>query len=93
MRSMADTRFTLRGASAALVALLAAARAQGTIITRTKVPVAVSVSVHRHSDALVNSGTSSRRSGTAVPPPRARIATLRQFRWLIPSHEVVKHVA
>jgi uncharacterized phage-associated protein len=34
---MADTRFTLRGASAALVAMLAAARAQGAIVTRTKV--------------------------------------------------------
>ncbi|MBO0806369.1 MAG: DUF4065 domain-containing protein [Nocardiopsaceae bacterium] len=33
---MADTRFTLRGAPAALVALLAAARAQGAVITRTK---------------------------------------------------------
>jgi uncharacterized phage-associated protein len=36
MRSVADTQFTLRGAPAALVALLAAARAQGAIITRTK---------------------------------------------------------
>jgi uncharacterized phage-associated protein len=33
---VADTRFTLRGAPAALVALLAAARAQGTVVTRTK---------------------------------------------------------
>lgn len=36
MTVMADVQFTLRGAPAALVALLAAARAQGTIITRTK---------------------------------------------------------
>jgi uncharacterized phage-associated protein len=36
MRTVADAQFTLRGAPAALVALLAAARAQGTIITRTK---------------------------------------------------------
>lgn len=36
MRPVADTQFTLRGAPAALVALLAAARAQGAVITRTK---------------------------------------------------------
>jgi uncharacterized phage-associated protein len=36
MRSVADTQFTLRGAPAALIALLAAARAQGAIITRVK---------------------------------------------------------
>lgn len=36
MKPVADTQFTLRGASAALVALLAAARAQGATVTRTK---------------------------------------------------------
>jgi uncharacterized phage-associated protein len=36
MRPVADTQFTLRGAPAALVAVLAAARAQGAVITRTK---------------------------------------------------------
>lgn len=36
MTVMADAQFTLRGAPAALVALLAAARAQGAIVTRTK---------------------------------------------------------
>jgi uncharacterized phage-associated protein len=36
MRTVADAQFTLRGAPAGLVALLGAARAQGTIITRTK---------------------------------------------------------
>jgi uncharacterized phage-associated protein len=36
MRTVADVQFTLRGAPAALVAVLAAARAQGAIVTRTK---------------------------------------------------------
>lgn len=36
MTSVAEAQFTLRGAPAALIALLSAARAQGTTITRTK---------------------------------------------------------
>lgn len=36
MRPVADTQFTLRGAPAALVAVLSAARAQGAVITRMK---------------------------------------------------------
>jgi uncharacterized phage-associated protein len=36
MTAVAATRFTLRGAPAAFVTLLSAARAQGTVITRTK---------------------------------------------------------
>ena len=36
MRAVADTQYTLRGAPAAVFALLSAARAQGAIITRTK---------------------------------------------------------
>jgi uncharacterized phage-associated protein len=36
MRAVADTQYTLRGAPAAVFALLSAARAQGAIVTRTK---------------------------------------------------------